>query len=319
MNEMLAKPPKWIIRSGSMLLFLVVLLLLGLAWFIRYPDEVVGQVVLTGSEAPVELTNQRYSQLKALYVEENQEVREGDVIAQFDAQADDKDMAKRNAYLNSLDSFNGHFKRSIPLPLETAPPEIFQEQWAALLARIETWNQEHAEPTAQDTPLKDRQQATEIQQTVHQLQSALITREKHTLWIAPCSGKIAFNKILRINRFYKANEASLVIVPKSSGYSALATITASGAGNVRAGQKVLIELADFPKAEFGVLEGRVLSITQVDKDGKYEVELSLPHPLSTGYHKQIPLKVQLKGRARIITKDRRLLERFFERLTDLMK
>lgn len=236
MNEMLSEPPKWIVRSGSILFFFVLLLLLGLAWFIHYPDEVKGDFLLRGSEAPVELVNQSDAQLDVLYVGENQEIEKGDVIARFDPAAGDQEI-----------------------------------------------------------------------------------KEKIDLWIAPCSGKIMFNKILQVNRFYKAKEASVVIVPKSNGHFALATIAASGAGKVRIGQKTLIELTDFPKAEFGMLEGKVAGITQMEKDGKYEVNISLPEQLKTSYNKQIPFKVQLKGTVKIITKDKRLLERFFEQLTDLME
>ncbi|MNE57802.1 hypothetical protein D3C80_1527900 [compost metagenome] len=67
-----------------------------------------------------------------------------------------------------------------------------------------------------------------------------------------------------------------------------------------------------------MLEGSVQSITQVDKEGKYEVKISLPDHLKTTYNKQIPFKVQLKGKVKIITKNKRLLERFFEKLRGLL-
>lgn len=401
MNEMLSEPPKWIVRSGSILFFFVLLLLLGLTWFIRYPDEVTGEFIMTGSQLPVELTNRHYTQLKVLHVKENQQVEKGDVIAQFDIQEKYGDLVKKRAYLNSLKIFKGNFQREIPLPEQTGSLEMFDKQWTTLLNKIEEWNWEHSENIAQaelnfiqreisfreqlqvisnqeqtlssqplieqaavskqtvgedkrtqmqtlqvgqsqkeqeirnlialnnlrkeiwqkkqDARLRELQQSAEIQLSINRLEDTLRTCENDAFWIAPCSGKILFNKVLQVNHYYKANEASIVIVPKGSDYSALATISNSGAGKVQVGQKVFIELADFPKSEFGLLEGRVTGMTQIDKDGKYELKISLPKRLKTSYNKEIPFKVRLKGIVKIITKDKRLLERVFEQLTDLVK
>ncbi|WP_430405835.1 hypothetical protein [Fluviicola sp.] len=170
-----------------------------------------------------------------------------------------------------------------------------------------------------DDRMKNVQKLTEIQVGVTALRNSFKIWEKNSAWVAPCSGKVLFNKSLQVNRFYKANEASIVIVPKGSGYSARAAIKASGAGKVRMGQSVFIELVDFPKSEFGVLEGRVSSMTQIDRAGKYEVGIDLPKQLKTSYNKIIPPKAQLKGMAKIITKNKRLLARFFEQFTDLIK
>jgi hypothetical protein len=41
--------------------------------------------------------------------------------------------------------------------------------------------------------------------------------------------------------------------------------------------------------------------------------------MKTTYNKNIPFKAQLKGNVKIVTKDKRLLERFFEQLMDLIK
>ncbi len=414
MNEMLSSPPSWIIRSGSGLFLIALLIVVGLAWFIYYPDEVSGDIVVTTSNPPIELSNQGYIQLKSLNVQENEKVRSGDLIAQFDIQANADDVEKASAYLNKLEVFEVHFPTEIVEFDQKLQLGVFQEQWVTLLSKIHEWNLKHSEnqsakelgfiqqeisfreqlqaisgkriklsegeyalieeqlagserlaeqqaistqtlvqdkrsqsqamQTVQsqkeqyvqnqitlnalrkqklqvehDTRLEDLQKASEIRMNLVTLRISIQNWEKNAVWIAPCSGKVLFNKILQVNRFYKANEASLVIVPEESGYSALATIQTAGAGKVRVGQKAFIELVDFPKSEFGLLEGIVSSMTQIDKDGKYEVKIELLNQLKTTYNKNIPAKAQLKGKVKIITKDKRLLMRFFEQLTDLIK
>lgn len=414
MNAMLSNPPSWVVNSGSVVFLTVLILLVFLSWFMRYPDEVSGEVLVTTSKAPIELSNQSYTQLRSLHVVENQEVNSGDLIAQFDIHAKSGDITRANSYLKKLESFEEKFPNQIPVWNTSLQLGIFQEQWTILQAKVKEWNNEYSinigrekmasirreigfreqlqaifarkirlsegeyelireqlagserlatqhaiskqtlvqdkrmhtqalqsvqsqkEQLVQnlialnnlrkelslleyDEHLKALQKSSEIQIMITALRNGFQTWEKNSVWIAPCSGKILFNKVLQVKRFYKAEEASIVLVPKGSGYTALATISSNGAGKVKVGQKTLVELADFPKTEFGMLEGKVTAITQIDKAGKYEVKISLPNQLKTTYHKQIPFKAQLKGKVKIITKDKRLLERFFEQLTDLLR
>jgi hypothetical protein len=413
MNDMLSLPPKWVVRSGSGVFLIIILSVIGLAWFIQYPDEISGEVVVTTSKAPIELTNQTYIQLKSLDATENKIVQAGELIAQFDIQANPKDIADITKYLLELDKLDDEFKQ-IPIYHSSVQLGTLQEQWTTLSSRIDSWNSElnsnavqkevnsirkeislreqlqainnerikisaneyelikdelaSSERLAQQnaiskqTLLQDKrsnsqalqgiqnqkeqqvqnlitlnslrnqlnkleheswlnhhQKKTEILVGINSLQNSLNNWEKNSVWVAPCSGKVMFNKILQVNRFYKPNEASLVIVPNGSNYNALATITSAGAGKVKPGQKVFIELVDYPKNEFGMLEGKVAAITQIDKEGKYAVKISLPTQLKTTYNKQIPFKAQLRGTAKIITKDKRLLARFFEQLTSILK
>nr|WP_294860151.1 HlyD family efflux transporter periplasmic adaptor subunit [uncultured Fluviicola sp.] len=414
MNEMLSTPPKWIVRSGNGVFLIVLLIITGLAWFIRYPDEIVGEVLVTSSKPPIELSNQSYIQLKTINVAENQEVNAGDLIAQFDIQAKSEDIEKAKNYLDQLETFNGKFQEKIPVFSQQLKLGTFQEQWTTLLSKIEEWNSEYSENMIHqelasikreisfreqlqiisnkkiklsegeyeliqeqlasserlaeqnaiskqsltqdkrtqsqalqsvqsqkeqhvqnlitlntlrkeslrlehDAKLKKLQMSSEIQISLSALINGFQTWEKNTVWIAPCSGKVMFNKLLQVNRFYKVNEASIVIVPKGSGYTAIATIASTGSGKVKVGQKTFIELTDFPRTEFGMLEGKVSTITKIDKEGKYEVKIQLPKQMKTTYNRDIPFKAQLKGSVKIVTKDKRLLARFFEQLTDLIK
>lgn len=414
MNEMLSHPPSWIVRSGSGMLLIVMFIIAALSWFIRYPDEITGEVLVTSSKPPIELSNQGYVQLKTLNVTENQEVNVGDLIAQFDIQARSEDIVTARNYLNKLETFNGQFQKQIPILSQQLKLGTFQEQWTTLLSKLVEWNSEHSENITQqelasiqreisfreqlqvisnkkiklsegeyeliqeqlasserlaeqnaisrqtltldkrtqtqalqsvqsqkeqhvqnlitlntlrkerfrlehDAKLKELKMSSEIQIGISALMNGFQIWEKNVVWIAPCSGKIIFNKLLQVNRFYKANEASIVIVPKGSGYIALATIASVGSGKVKIGQKTFIELVDFPKAEFGMLEGKISNITKIDKEGEYEVKIQLPKQMKTTYNLDIPFKAQLKGKVKIITKDKRLLERFFEQLTDLIK
>ena len=413
MGELLSSPPSWIVRSGNALFLIIFLILLCLAWFIKYPDEISGDVVITTENAPIELSNQGYVQLKSLDVKENQQVKSGDILAQFDIQANTEDIQSITDYLNQISYKQGEFK-TLPVYSKTVRLGTFQESWTKLNANIIDWNnelksnvsQQQIESIQQEINLRNQLQSinesrikissdeyatikkelesserlaeqnaiskqtlasdkrthsqalqtiqsqkeqkvqnlialnslkndlnkikndswlarqekiTEILISITSLQTSLSNWEKSSVWIAPCSGKIVFNKLLQQNRFYKANEASIIVVPTSSKYHALATVKVNGAGKIKPGQKVFIELTDYPKAEFGSFEGSVIEKTQIDKGGKYEVKISLPNQLKTTYNKQIPFKAQFKGKVKIITKNKRVITRIFEQLMSLIK
>lgn len=413
MNEMLSNPPKWIVRSGSGLFLIVLFVVIGLAWLIRYPDEIQGDVLITTTKAPIELSNQSYIQLKTINVAENQKVKQGDLIAQFDILASPQDIEEVSKYLGKIERLQSDF-RHLPTYEKSVQLGTLQESWTKLNYAIREWNNELQEDISEkeitsiqheinlreqlqaitenriklssdeyeivkeelegsqrlaeknaiskqilstdkkaytqaqqnvqsqkeekvqnlitlntlrnqlmklkhDSFLKRQQKKTEILIGIASLQSSFNTWKKNAVWVAPCSGRTVFNKILQVNRFYKTNEASIVIVPHGSRYNALATITTEGAGKVKSGQKVFIELSDFQKSEYGVIEGIVSKITQIEKEGKYEVQITLPTQLKTSYRKQIPYKAQFKGKVKIITKDKRLLTRFFEQLTGMLK
>ena len=77
------------------------------------------------------------------------------------------------------------------------------------------------------------------------------------------------------------------------------------------GQKVNIYLKNYPYQEFGVLPGRVRSISLVPQDNRYAIEITLPAGLMTSYRKQLDFRQEMQGSAEIVTEDLRLLERIF--------
>jgi multidrug resistance efflux pump len=193
-----------------------------------------------------------------------------------------------------------------------------KEQYVQNLIQLNTLKKEIS-LLKHDVAVQEEKAKSEIHLAIVSLQNNLKDWEKSSIWLAPCDGKVVFNKQLQVNKFYGINQASIVIVPEGKGYSAIATIPSLGAGKVKKGQKANIELLDFPKIEYGTIEGIVEHITLIDKEGKYDVKLKLSKNLITSFKKSIPIKAQLNGKVKIITKKKRLIERFFEKIIDIIK
>jgi hypothetical protein len=83
---------------------------------------------------------------------------------------------------------------------------------------------------------------------------------------------------------------------------------------------VNIRLQNYPDREFGVLKGKIKSISPVpDKEGDFLVDVILPYGLATSYHKKIVFQQEMVGRADVITEDLTLLERLLYQFRDVLK
>ena len=69
--------------------------------------------------------------------------------------------------------------------------------------------------------------------------------------------------------------------------------------------------------QFGVLESQVAEISAVPKEDTYLILFQLPDSMVTTYRASIPLRQEMPGSVRIITEERRMLERIFDRVADL--
>ena len=81
MQEVLATPPRWIIRWGEGLVFLLVSGLLLLGWFIRYPDRIAAEAVITTLQPPVPVVARADGALSQLLVHDRDTVTQGELLA----------------------------------------------------------------------------------------------------------------------------------------------------------------------------------------------------------------------------------------------
>lgn len=80
-QEILSKPPSWIIRWGITLIFIFTLIILTLSIIIRYPDFITTRIIVT-TEIPTERIIARYSgALEKLYVSNGDSVKVGQRLA----------------------------------------------------------------------------------------------------------------------------------------------------------------------------------------------------------------------------------------------
>ncbi|MEI8224860.1 MAG: HlyD family efflux transporter periplasmic adaptor subunit [Bacteroidota bacterium] len=96
-KEIMGNPPGKILRWGTTVLFLVLVLFILFAWLIRYPDTIPAPVEITTINPPVTLVTKITGLIKYLYVKEREKVTAGQLLAVMETTAsmDDIELLKQ--------------------------------------------------------------------------------------------------------------------------------------------------------------------------------------------------------------------------------
>ncbi len=155
-----------------------------------------------------------------------------------------------------------------------------------------------------------------------QFKSRLLQLEENFLLKAPIDGEVSFFNVWADNQNITTGDEVMTVVPDSENIFGFIKTPILGAGNIKESQKVTIKFSDYPAPEYGQVFAEVESISLLSKGGFYNVKINLTNGLMTTYKKKLKFRPGMKGMAKIITKDKRLIERIFsgfQELFDIMK
>ena len=158
-------------------------------------------------------------------------------------------------------------------------------------------------------------------QSFYQLKKAIKDWELNYVFRSSVKGTVSFLQIWSENQTINTGENMFAIIPSTEkGYIGKVKAVAQNSGKLQIGQKVNIRLANYPDREFGVIEGKLKTISLTpDKEGNLLLNIELPNGLQTSYKKQINFQQEMTGTADIITEDLRLLERLLYQFRDVFR
>lgn len=137
---------------------------------------------------------------------------------------------------------------------------------------------------------------------------------------SPIEGHVSFNSYWSENEFVKAGDVVISVLPSGeSTVKARIQFPVQNAGKVAQGQRVNIKLTSYPYQEFGMLIGKMGTISQVPTELApaeffYTADALLIDGPITSYGEELPKVQQMVGTAEILTDDLSLLMRFFNPL-----
>jgi multidrug resistance efflux pump len=166
---------------------------------------------------------------------------------------------------------------------------------------------------------EDLQLYKAVIQSFIQLKKAVHDYEQLYILRATMNGLLGFTQYWQEDQQVQQGDLLFTVFPENyEFYIATLKTPVLNSGKLRAGQKTYLKLQNFPETEFGVLEGKVTTISQVpDKDGFYYVQIALPDTLITSYKKELKLQQETSVIAETVTEDLRLIERFFYQFKDV--
>lgn len=159
-----------------------------------------------------------------------------------------------------------------------------------------------------------------IDETSQLLHAAIAVWRMRYLLTAPIAGRVLWHDGIGPHRAVAAGQALLQIVPaETEGDSvfAIVRLPVAGAGKVSIGMDVKLSLADYPEREYGLLLGTVAQIApaptlDATQGAYYKVHIRLPQQLRSSYRQPLAFRPNMVATARITTRDRSLLARFWD-------
>lgn len=198
-------------------------------------------------------------------------------------------------------------------------------EWLALKSQVEDLNSNILNAQLQKQVINKENSSLAIEQSDQylKLRNSILSSYNRLLFLlkeweqthvlaAPVDGILNLYDIRSKRQFLTREQHVFTISPTGQQtYYAWVKMPINNSGKVRVGQEVLIKLANYPYQEFGTLNGRVLSITSIPKDGHYLLKVELPHQLRTSANLTLAAKQELIGVAEVITDKLSLLSRMF--------
>ena len=165
-----------------------------------------------------------------------------------------------------------------------------------------------------------------LENAAQQLSAAIEAWYAQHVLTSPINGKIEWHIQLASQYMVQAGKLLGVIVTENRQGQTIGELRlpASGMGKIAVGTPVKIGLDAYPEQEFGQVSAQVDEINLVPtemQDGQleYTLKVYLPDTLLTTYGKQLAFQPNMPGKATIITKDQRIIERIFKQFLNILK
>lgn len=124
-QEIISRKPGFYEKWALLVFVIILLALTACTWFIKYPDIIQANAILTSSNAPKEIISRQSGKLTALFVKNNQQVKQGEIVGWLESNADTKEVIE---LAESLDSSIQLLKQSDAKALA----KLFNKQFSGL-------------------------------------------------------------------------------------------------------------------------------------------------------------------------------------------
>ena len=119
-QEILSYVPNWMIRWGNTLILVLIMMLLFISWFVKYPDVISTQVMVTTSFPPEKIYAKSNGQFDVFLTQEGAKVSENEILAVIENSALYKDVLLLKSIVDTITTDQDYFT----FPINELPPLI---------------------------------------------------------------------------------------------------------------------------------------------------------------------------------------------------
>lgn len=105
-QDILTKVPHWMIRWGTVLIFTIIVLLFFVSWFVKYPDVVKTEIVITTNIPPEKIVSKSSGRIEAILVKNKMLVPKNSTLAIIENTANYKDIFRLKDIVDKYDINN---------------------------------------------------------------------------------------------------------------------------------------------------------------------------------------------------------------------
>jgi HlyD family secretion protein len=105
-QNIFGKPPGWLVNWGITAAFLFLIVCLGIAAFVKYPDKLVMPAKLFTENPPVELISKVNAEIDSIYIKDKSPAKRGDVLLKFRSTVDELDVDVLRSFFARISSID---------------------------------------------------------------------------------------------------------------------------------------------------------------------------------------------------------------------
>ena len=159
-----------------------------------------------------------------------------------------------------------------------------------------------------------------LAQSFELLNAQILIWEKRYVLTAPISGLCIFSNYLQNHDFIDKEIKLATIIPATNNnHLGILSLSVKGSGKIKIGQIVNIQLNDFPPSEFGIIKGKITSITPIYDKGITHIQVAFPNGLKSTYGQQLSFRQRMEGKAEVITNKMSLFQRLMNQIKSAHK
>lgn len=113
-QEILGTPPAWLIRWGTTIVFFVVIGIIAVSWFVKYPDIIQSQIMITTPNLPTGVVTRSSGYLSKLLVEDGEMVKAGQQLVIMESNEKMEDVLELEAELKNIQDKSSRITRLQP-------------------------------------------------------------------------------------------------------------------------------------------------------------------------------------------------------------